>query len=133
MRARPRRLKILTLADTTLVVVAVREMAREIGMGEGPAAALATAASELVTNAVKYAHSGVVTVRPVRERENPGLELVVEDRGPGIKDLDFAMRDHASTGGTLGLGLPGARRLVDAFEITTRPGEGTRVRVVKWV
>lgn len=123
--------KILTPADTILVVLAVRQLAGRIGMREASAAALATAVSELATNVVKYAGSGVVTMREVRERRRPGVEVVVEDRGPGIPDLDFAMQDHASTGGTLGLGLPGTRRLVDVFEIASRPG-ATRVRVVKW-
>ena len=126
MNVRERRLKILTPADTTLTVVAVRKMAHEIGIGPGPASALATAVSELTTNVVKYARSGLVILRPVSERGRPGLEVVVSDKGPGIADLDFAMQDHASTGGTLGLGLPGARRLVDKFEITTSVGEGTR-------
>jgi serine/threonine-protein kinase RsbT len=119
-------------ADTTLVVVAVREMAQQVGMGEASAASLATAASELVGNVIKYARSGSVTLRPVRQRDMPGLEVIVDDQGPGIDDLEFAMRDHASTGGTLGLGLPGTRRLVDDFEITTEKDKGTRVRVIKW-
>ncbi len=123
--------KILTLADTSIVVLAVRRLAAAAGLREASAAAIATAASELVTNVVKYAGSGVVTMREVRERSRPGIEVIVEDRGPGIPDLDFAMQDHASTGGTLGLGLPGTRRLVDIFEITSRPG-ATRIRIVKW-
>lgn len=132
MPAARQRHKVLTLADTTLVVLAARQLAETIGMREASVAALATAVSELTTNVVKYAGSGLVTMREVRERRRPGVEVVVEDRGPGIPDLDFAMRDHASTGGTLGLGLPGTRRLVDAFEITSKPG-ATRVRIVKWV
>ncbi len=126
------RLKIRAIADGALVVVAVREAAAQIGMGEVPAAALATAASELVGNVVKYAGSGIATVRPVRGRTRQGIEVVIEDKGPGINDIAFAMRDHTSTGGTLGLGLPGARRLVDDFEIASSRDEGTRVRVVKW-
>lgn len=132
MKATERRLKILTLADSTLTVVAIRGLAAQVGMRPGPAAALATAVSELTVNVVKYAGSGVVTMRAVRARNQPGIEVVVEDRGPGIPDLEFAMQDHASTGGTLGLGLPGTRRLVDEFEIASREGEGTRVRIVKW-
>jgi serine/threonine-protein kinase RsbT len=123
--------KILTLADTSLVVLAVRQLAEKAGLREAHAAALATAVSELATNVVKYAGSGVVTMREVRERRRPGIEVVVEDRGPGIADLDFAMQDHTSTGGTLGLGLPGTRRLVDVFEIASQPG-ATRIRIVKW-
>jgi serine/threonine-protein kinase RsbT len=132
MKSVARRLKILTLADTSLTVVAVREMATEVGMRQGSAASLATAVSELTVNVVKYANSGVVTIRTVRARGQPGIEVVVQDRGPGIEDITFAMQDHASTGGTLGLGLPGTRRLVDEFEISSRKGEGTRVRIVKW-
>ena len=131
MTAAARRLRILALADAPLVVVGP-QMAKQVGLGPGPSASLAIAVSELAVNVAKYAGSGVVTLRAVQARGLPGIEVLVEDKGPGIADLDFAMRDHASTGGTLGLGLPGARRLVDEFEITSRPGEGTRVRIVKW-
>ena len=126
------RLRITTEADTVRAVFAARELAAKIGMSPGTGASLATAVSELTTNVVKYARGGRVTMRPVRQRERPGLEVVVEDQGPGIENLERAMTDHCSTGGTLGLGLPGTRRLVDEFEIDSRLGVGTRVRVVKW-
>ena len=118
--------------DTVLAMLAVREMAARIGLSSGAASALATAVSELTTNVVKYARSGKVRIRAVRRRHQPGLEVVVEDRGPGIPDPEAAMREHESTGGTLGLGLPGTKRLVDEFELDSEPGQGTRVRVVKW-
>jgi serine/threonine-protein kinase RsbT len=62
----------------------------------------------------------------------PGIEVIVEDRGPGIADIELAMKENVSTGGTLGLGLPGTRRLVDEFDIESQPGQGTRVRIIKW-
>ncbi len=125
-------MRILSQADTVLAVLAVREVAARIGMNQGAGSALATAVSELTTNVIKYARAGKVTLRAVRRRQQPGLEVVVEDHGPGIEDVERAMTDHVSTGGTLGLGLPGAKRLVDEFELETKPGHGTRVRVVKW-
>jgi serine/threonine-protein kinase RsbT len=126
------RLRIATEADAALAVLAARDVAVRLGMGPNPGAALATAVSELATNVVKYARFGWITLRTVRRGQRPGIEVVVEDRGPGIADIDLAMTDHHSTGGTLGLGLPGTRRLVDEFEITSEVGVGTRVRVLKW-
>lgn len=127
-----RTIRIRSQTDIHNAVHAVRELAREIGMNTGSSAAIATAVSELVTNVVKYAYSGRMSFYVKKRRAQPGVEVVVEDSGPGIEDLDHAMRESISSGGTLGLGLPGARRLVDEFEITSRPNEGTRVRVVKW-
>ena len=124
--------RIRSEADVFAAVNTVREMAASIGMNQGATAAVATAVSELVTNVIKYARSGRVTVRSRRQRHRPGVEVVVEDRGPGIADIDRALSDHVSTGGTLGLGLPGARRLVDEFEIRSVVDEGTFVRMVKW-
>ena len=125
-------LRIRSEADVFAAVNTVREMAAAIGMNPGASAAAATAVSELVTNVIKYARFGRVTVRARRQRHQPGVEVVVEDSGPGIADIEQALSDNVSTGGTLGLGLPGARRLVDEFEIKTVIGEGTVVRILKW-
>ena len=125
-------LRIRSEADVFAAVNTVREMAAAIGMNQGASAAAATAVSELVTNVIKYARFGRVTVRARRQRHQPGVEVVVEDSGPGIEDIEQALSDNVSTGGTLGLGLPGARRLVDEFEIKTVIGEGTVVRILKW-
>lgn len=127
-----RRMRINSEGDTVLAVLAVREMGAAVGMGPGAVSALATAVSELATNVIKYASTGRITMREVRQQFRPGLEVVVEDWGPGIADVEDAMREHVSTGGTLGLGLPGTRRLVEELEIDTSLGEGTRIRVVKW-
>jgi serine/threonine-protein kinase RsbT len=107
-------------------------MAKELGMSAGASASLATAVSELCTNITKYAQTGRVKLRAVSRRGQPGIEAIVEDRGPGIEDLEEAMKDHVSTGGTLGLGLPGAKRLVDEFQIVSGAGTGTRIKLLKW-
>ena len=101
-------------------------------MSSGATAALSTAVSELVTNVIKYAESGLITLRPTLQIARPGIEVVVEDRGPGISDIEAAMTANVSTGGTLGVGLPGTKRLVDEFDIESHPGAGTRVRILKW-
>lgn len=124
--------RIRSHADIHTAVHAVLELAKRIGMSTGSSAAIATAVSELVTNVVKYADSGRMTFHVKKRRAQPGIEVLVEDCGPGIGDIDQAMSDNVSTGGSLGLGLPGAQRLVDEFEVTSKPSEGTRVRVVKW-
>ncbi len=126
------RLRVFSHKDIALAIVAVRQLAQKTGMSTGATAALLTAVSELVTNVTKYADSGLVSLRPTTQLKRPGIEVIIEDKGPGIADIDLAMKDHVSTGGTLGLGLPGTKRLVDEFTIESRKGEGTRVRIVKW-
>lgn len=127
-----RRLRILDQKDIGLAILATREMAQQTGMSSGATAALCTAVSELVTNVIKYADAGLLTLRPTVQIKRPGVEVIVEDRGPGIADIETAMKENVSTGGTLGLGLPGTKRLVDEFDIESQPGAGTRVRIVKW-
>lgn len=128
----PMRFKIIRDSDVQIVVSAVGEHAGKLGMKSSAKAALCTAISELLTNIVKYAKNGRLTLREVKRRGEPGLEVIVQDGGPGIPNLDEAMKENMSTGGSLGLGLPGTRRLVDEFEIDTEIGKGTKVRIVKW-
>ncbi|GGK39797.1 anti-sigma regulatory factor [Pilimelia terevasa] len=90
-----------------------------------------TAASELARNTLVYGGGGSVQVRVVRQRRS-GVRVELADDGPGIGDLELALTDGYTTGGGLGLGLSGARRLVDEFEIDTAPGRGTRISIVKW-
>jgi serine/threonine-protein kinase RsbT len=97
------------------------------------AAKVLTAAVELGTNIVKYAGRGVVRARWVVQGARRGVELEAVDEGPGIADPGQAMRDRFSTSGTLGLGLPGVRRLMDDFHLDSEPGRGTRVKARKWV
>jgi serine/threonine-protein kinase RsbT len=126
------RVAILTDAD----VVTARQQARTLGASLGFSSTdltlLATAISEVARNITTYAGSGVVTLRTVRDREREGIEVVASDEGPGIENVELAMQDGYSTRNGLGLGLPGTRRLVDDFELDTRPGVGTTVRLVKW-
>ena len=109
-----------------------RALAEQLGFSAGDATVVATAVSELARNVVDYAPPGEVLVRIVEDGNRRGLVLIVRDDGPGIRDLSLAMRDGYSTGGRLGLGLPGVRRLMDEFEIISEPGKGTCVTVKKW-
>jgi serine/threonine-protein kinase RsbT len=93
---------------------------------------LVTAASELARNTLVYGGGGSVTVTPVDNGRRRGVRIVFADEGPGIADLDLAMTDGYTTGGGLGLGLSGARRLVDEFEVDTQVGRGTAITVTKW-
>lgn len=126
------KLRILGPGDVGIAVVAAREAAQQAGLDQLKSATLATAVSELATNIVKYAEHGWVTLDVIRRRERIGVEVVVEDQGPGIEDLTRAMQDHVSSGGTLGLGLPGTQRMVDLFDIRSIPNQGTYVRIIVW-
>lgn len=109
-----------------------RGLALEIGFSAGEATLIATAISELARNIVMYAHRGEITLQAIHNSARQGVMIVAADNGPGIPDLQQAMRDGFSTSGSLGLGLPGVRRLVDEFQISTQPNHGTTVMVKKW-
>jgi serine/threonine-protein kinase RsbT len=117
-------------------VVTARQRARALAVGlEMPTTdqtLLATAISEIARNITAYAVRGEVQLDVVQDGSRRGVRVVASDDGPGIEDLEKALTDGYTTGGGLGLGLPGARRLVDEFDIQTAPGEGTRVTLVKW-
>lgn len=119
-------------SDLTAALLATGDAARRAGFDDKGRTALMTVVMELGRNLIKYAGDGRITLTPIGGGDRRGLEVVVTDRGPGIADVKQAMQDHFSTGGTLGLGLPGARRLMDEFEITSTPGQGTRVVARKW-
>ena len=106
---------------------------RNAGFDETPSRMIATAVSELVRNILKYAGSGEIRLRRVKEPGRRGIEIEAVDRGPGIADCAAALEDHFSSGGTLGLGLPGVKRLMDEFRLESTPGEGTRVTARKWI
>jgi serine/threonine-protein kinase RsbT len=109
-----------------------RALAAEFGFAAGDATLIATAISELARNIVSYARKGQITLKIVNSTSRQGLSIVASDEGPGIPDISQAMRDGFSTSGSFGMGLPGVRRLMDEFEITSRPGKGTTVTVKKW-
>ena len=110
----------------------VREYAVRIKMGLVNQTKLITAASELVRNMLNYANGGKVRIEIVSKGRDNGIRLTFLDSGPGISNIELAMKDGWSTAKSLGLGLPGARRLVNEFNIQSEAGKGTTVTIVKW-
>jgi len=110
----------------------LKEMATKIGMGILNQTKLITAASELARNMLKYAQGGIVNIEVVSKGRENGIRLVFSDNGPGIADIKLAMKDGFSSGKSLGLGLPGTKRLVSEFNIESEVGKGTTVTVIKW-
>jgi serine/threonine-protein kinase RsbT len=127
----------IALEDEHDIAVArgeVRVLAAALGFRLIDQTRLATVASELARNVVKYARRGRMIAQPTESTSGRhGLRLIFEDNGPGIPDLQAAMRDGFSTGRSLGKGLPGSRRLVDEFDIKSTVGSGTIVTVVRWL
>lgn len=109
-----------------------RAMAAETGMSSGSQTLVATAISELARNILQYAKRGQIHLRVVQRGDRRGIMVIAEDQGPGIPDISLALQDGYSTSGGLGLGLPGARRLMDEFEIVSEVGKGTTVTMTKW-
>jgi serine/threonine-protein kinase RsbT len=116
-------------------VVAARQQGRAVAMklefSSSESTLIATAISELARNIVSYAQNGEIRIIP-QNSGRPGIVIVASDEGPGIEDIRQAMRDGFSTSGSLGLGLPGVRRLMDEFEIASERGKGTTVIAKKW-
>ncbi|MEV3981048.1 anti-sigma regulatory factor [Nonomuraea sp. NPDC049758] len=119
-------------ADVVMVRQIVRTLAIEAGLSLVDQTKIVTAASELARNALVYAGGGDVRIDLVDNGRKRGLKLVFSDEGPGIPDLDKALTDGFTTGGGMGLGLGGSRRLVDEFDLISAPGKGTTVTVTKW-
>jgi serine/threonine-protein kinase RsbT len=109
-----------------------RELATQLGFSPGDQTVIAAAISEIARNILMYAKRGEVQFTKINDGARPGLIVVAEDHGPGIRDVPRALQDGYSTSGGLGLGLPGARRLMDEFEVVSVVGEGTRVTMKKW-
>ena len=119
-------------ADITVARHRVRDQAIALGFDLVAQTRLLTAASELARNTRQHGGGGQVSIERVDDGSRRGLRLVFEDTGPGIADVELALTDGWSTGGGLGLGLSGTRRLVDEFALHTEPGVGTRVEIVHW-
>jgi serine/threonine-protein kinase RsbT len=111
----------------------VRTITSEVGFGVTDVTRIVTAASELTRNIFHYAGTGTMTWRILNSGGKVGVELIFEDHGPGISDIEQALQPGYSTRGGLGMGLPGAKRLMDEMEIRSEPGKGTRVIVRKWL
>jgi serine/threonine-protein kinase RsbT len=110
----------------------VKEYAVKIRMGLINQTKLITAASELVRNMLRYANGGEVLIEVITRGRDTGIRLTFKDEGPGITDISLAMKDGYSTGKSLGLGLPGTKRLVNEFDIKSEVGKGTKITIIKW-
>jgi serine/threonine-protein kinase RsbT len=126
------RVAIRTDADVVTARQEARAMGSELGFSSTDLTLLATAISEVARNITTYAGEGEVALRVLHDSDREGIEVIASDEGPGIEDVERAMQDGFTTGTGLGLGLPGARRLVDEFDVRTQPGSGTQIRLVKW-
>jgi serine/threonine-protein kinase RsbT len=118
--------------DVVLVRQQVRAWAVELGFGLVDQTKIVTAASELARNVLIYGGGGTVRLEALNDGTRKGLRLTFEDHGPGISDIALAMKDGYSTGTGLGLGLSGAKRLSNEFDLCSAPGEGTRVTITRW-
>jgi serine/threonine-protein kinase RsbT len=129
---RTEKLPVQASEDVVRVRQAVRAWAVELGFTLVDQTKIVTAASELARNTVIYGGGGTVELESLSEGVRRGLRLTFADQGPGIADIEVALRDGFTTGTGLGLGLGGARRLSSEFEIRSQPGAGTTVRITRW-
>jgi serine/threonine-protein kinase RsbT len=125
-------LQVRSSEEILLIRQAVRAWAAELGFSLVDQTKIVTAASELARNTVVYGGGGSVRLEMLNNGTRRGLRLTFEDQGPGIPDIELAMKDGYTTGGGLGMGLGGAKRLSNEFEISSRVGEGTRVSIARW-
>ena len=133
MKDNERRIKLFDQSDKEQVIMTARCLAVEAGFDETNQVLIATAASELATNIVKYAKKGEVILKIIQRDRQLGIEMIARDDGPGIRDIEQVMQDNFSTSkGSLGLGLPSVQRIMDEFKIESQPGHGTIVSTLKW-
>jgi len=123
---------ISTPEDVVGVRQAVRQRAVDLGFSLVDQTKIVTAASELARNTLQYGGGGSLRIEEIFEGSRRGLRLIFEDNGPGIANIELAMKDGYTTSNGLGLGLSGAKRLSNEFSIDSRPGQGTRVTIVRW-
>ena len=130
--SRTESLSVRSSAEVVAVRHAVRKWAIEIGLGLVEQTKIVTAASELARNMVDYGGGGMLTLEALDDGIRKGLRLTFEDEGPGIADIEQALRDGYTSGSGMGLGLGGAKRLSNEFSIRSKPGEGTVVSITRW-
>lgn len=128
-----RRIPINNDLDIVAARVEARNLAKEMGFEIIDQARIATAISELARNVVLYAHHGQITLNQLDQNGKIGLQIICEDQGPGITDLDQIMHHSRPVARETGTGLPGTKRLMDEFKIESQPGKGTTVTVCKWL
>lgn len=126
-------IQIETSTDIVRVRRKVREVATTLGFSITDVARIVTAASELARNIVQFAGSGVMQWTVLRRNKLIGIQLIFVDRGPGIPDVELAMKEGYSSGNGLGMGLPGVKKLMDEMEIKSKVGKGTKIKIVKWL
>lgn len=119
-------------ADVLLARQRARELAKALKFSASELTLIATAISEVARNIVTYAKQGEVALQLVTQGRRRGIRVVARDQGPGIADISRAMQDGFSTSSSLGLGLPGSKRLMDDFDIVSELGKGTRITMTKW-
>lgn len=132
MTAQTTRIAINVEMDIAKAILQAGRMSADLSFGPADQSRVATAVSELARNIIKYAGTGHLVLTPLERGGRRGIEIVAEDRGPGIENVEQATSDHYSSSGTLGLGLPGVRRMLDEFIVESAPGHGTRVTGRKW-
>jgi serine/threonine-protein kinase RsbT len=125
-------LPIAASSDIVLIRQEVRRWAIELGFSLVDQTKMITAASELARNSLDYGGGGIVRLEIIENGSKRGLQLTFQDEGPGIPDIELALTDGYTSGKGMGLGLGGARRLVNTFEIASRVGQGTRVTITRW-
>lgn len=125
-------MRVMVDQDVVLFRNRLKEYANKVKMGLVNQTKLITAASEMVRNMLKYAEGGTALIEIISRGFENGIRVTFTDRGPGISDINSAMKDGFSTGKSLGLGLPGAKRLVSEFDLKSEPGKGTTVTIIKW-
>ncbi len=125
------RFRISNSADLNFALQQLRKITEEANMNVRDRDILITSTSELGTNILKYAGKGFIVMRLIEDKGDTFVEIAATDRGPGIEDVDEALRDHFSTSGTLGLGLPGIKRSVDEMTIDSEASQGTRITIRK--
>jgi serine/threonine-protein kinase RsbT len=127
-----RRVPIIQEADVTRALLEARMFAKSMAFSDVETQMIATAVSELARNIIKYADKGEIIIDQVEKGHYTGIEVTARDKGPGIEDIEQAVTDNYSSGGTLGLGLPGVKRMMDEFEIQSVEGQGTTVIIKRW-
>ena len=120
-------------SDNAMVVFTARKMLAGMGFDQTEQYLIASAVSELSTNIIRYAQKGNITLTVIHNGDKAGFEVIALDQGPGIRDMDKAMKDNYSSGNGLGLGLPSVKRIMDEFRIQSAPGVGTRITATKWM
>lgn len=129
---KPETITIQSSADVVLVRQAVRQLAVELRFSLVDQTKIVTAASELARNTLDYGGGGTVKLEVLQEGNRRGIRLTFEDKGLGIEDIELALKDGYTTGGGLGMGLSGTKRLVNEFQIVSQVGVGTCVTITKW-